>query len=337
MGGDAPISVQSMTNTDTLDYEQTCDQICRLASAGAEIIRLAFPTIESCRLIGKFKQRFGDLPLIADIHFDYKIAIQAIKEGIDCVRVNPGNLGSIQRLKQVAECARDYGATMRVGVNSGSVSKSMRIKYNGPTAEALAASAQEYALFLENMGFNNFKISLKSSSIFDTINSFKILAKNVDCPFHIGLTSAGPRHQGSIRNSITLGSLLMDGIGDTVRVSLTADPVWEIKVARSILLALELRPGLTVVSCPTCGRCQDQNLLIEMAEWLEEKVVAMSKNISFAIMGCEVNGPGEAKEADLGMALTKKGGVFFTKGKVVDKAIPLNRLKEYMLEKIEEL
>ena len=317
IGGDAPVSVQSMTNTDTRDVKATLNQIRKLEDAGCELIRVAVPDMDAAEKIGEIKKGIK-IPLIADIHFDYRLALRAIKEGVDGLRINPGNIGDKWKVKEVVNSAKDKGLPIRIGVNAGSLDKDLWEKYGGPTAEAMVESAMMHIGILEDMNFEQIKVSLKASDIERTIDAYRILSKKVDYPFHIGISEAGTFFSGTIKSAIGIGILLNEGIGDTLRVSLTADPVEEIKVGFEILKALRIRQtNPEVISCPTCGRCEID--LESIALKVEDAVRSLKNPIRIAVMGCVVNGPGEAREADLGVAGGKGVGLIFRKGKIVKK------------------
>ena len=300
IGGGNPILIQSMTNTPTEDVEATCAQILRLEEAGCEIIRCTCPTAEAARAIGEIKKRIH-IPLVADIHFDYKMAIQAMENGADKIRINPGNIGGRDRIEAVVSCAREREIPIRVGVNSGSLEKDILAKYGGVTPEGLVESALDKVRMIEDCGYDNLVISIKSSDVLICARAHELLARKTDYPLHVGITEAGTLYSGNIKSSVGLGIILYQGIGDTIRVSLTGDPVEEIKSARTILRTLGLRKGgIDVVSCPTCGRTKID--LVGLANQVETMVQGYDLDIRVAVMGCAVNGPGEAKEADLGIA-----------------------------------
>ncbi len=334
VGGNAPVSVQSMTNTDTRDWRATVNQIKRLESAGCEIIRVAVPDEEAVESFEKIKKSIG-IPIIADIHFDYRLAIGAMRAGADAIRINPGNIGSVDRVKRVIEVARERQVPVRIGVNSGSVEKDLLAKYGHPTPEAMVESAMRHIRFFEDNDFGLIKISLKSSDVINTIASYRLLAQKTDYPFHLGVTEAGTVVSGAIKSAMGIGLLLLEGIGDTFRVSLTADPEEEMFVAYSILRALKLRDrGVELVSCPTCGRTEiDLIPLVEKAEALLKKVRSPLK---VAIMGCVVNGPGEAREADVGIAGGRESGILFKKGEKVEK-VPESELLSRLISEVEQM
>lgn len=319
IGGDSPISVQSMTNTDTKNIPETVKQIRELTNAGCDIIRIAVPDMEAAEAFPAIIQQ-TDIPIIADIHFDYKLAIKSIENGASAIRINPGNIGSKERVSKVIRAAKKAGVSIRIGVNSGSLEKDIKQKY-GVSAEALTKSAMRHVEFFEENDFVNIKISLKSSSVPMTIESYQKMAQLVNYPFHLGITEAGTKFSGTIKSSIGIGALLAQGIGDTIRVSLTDNPIEEIKVGIEILKALGLRKGVDFISCPTCGRTQIN--IIEIAQKIETEIskLGINQDITIAIMGCIVNGPGEAKEADIGIAGGNGKAVLFKKGEVI-RSIP---------------
>jgi (E)-4-hydroxy-3-methylbut-2-enyl-diphosphate synthase len=334
VGGDAPVSVQSMTNTDTRDWRATVDQIKRLEDAGCEIIRVAVPDQEAAECFGTIKRSIR-IPIIADIHFDYRLAINAIISGADAIRINPGNIGGAEKVKKVIQAAKDRNVPVRIGVNSGSVEKDLLRKYGHPGPEAMVESALRHIRFFEDNDFRLIKISLKSSDVVNTIASYRLLAQKTDYPFHLGVTEAGTVVGGAIKSALGIGLLLLEGIGDTLRVSLTAAPEEEMFVAYSILRALRLRErGVELVSCPTCGRTEiDLIALVEKAESLLKKVRSPLK---VAIMGCVVNGPGEAREADIGIAGGRESGILFKKGERIEK-VPEAELLNRLITEIEAM
>lgn len=317
IGGGNPIRIQSMTNTKTEDVEATVAQILALEKAGCEIIRCAVPNMDAAKAIGEIKKQIH-IPLVADIHFDYKLAIAAIENGADKIRINPGNIGDEQRVRAVVEKAKEYGVPIRVGVNSGSLEKYLVEKYHGVTAEGLVESALDKIQLIEEMGYNNLVVSIKSSDVMMCVKAHELIAKKCPYPLHVGITEAGTLLAGNIKSSVGLGLILGQGIGDTIRVSLTGSPLEEIKTAKIILKTLGLRTGgIEVVSCPTCGRTQID--LIGLANQVEEMVADIPLDIKVAVMGCVVNGPGEAKEADIGIAGGKGEGLLIKKGEIVKK------------------
>lgn len=334
VGGMAPISVQSMTNTHTENAAETIRQIHRLEEAGCEIIRVAVPTLEAAHAISEIKKGIT-IPLIADIHFDYKLAIEAAKSGADGLRINPGNIGNTDRIKAVVDCAKDHGLPIRIGVNSGSLEQDILDRFNGVTPEAMVESGLRHIALLEDLDFHEIKISLKASDVYRTLTAYRLLSQKVDYPLHVGVTEAGSLYPGIVKSSLGIGMLLAEGIGDTIRVSLTRDPVDEVRVAYEILSALNLRRrGPEIISCPTCGRCNVD--LFTMVEQVEEALKKSRSPLKIAIMGCVVNGPGEAKEADLGIAGGKGIGILFSKGKVIKK-IAESQLVDELLKEIERL
>lgn len=334
IGGDNPVSVQSMTNTDTRDVEKTCAQIAELTAAGCEIVRCAVPDEEAAEAIGKIKKRIK-IPLVADIHFDYKLALLCIKNGVDKVRINPGNIGSRDKVKEVADAARACGVPIRIGVNGGSLEKDLLQKYKAPTAEALVESAMRHVEILDAVNFEDIVVSIKVSSVPTMIDAYRRFNKISEIPLHVGVTEAGTMRNGIIKSSVGIGTLLSEGIGDTIRVSLTAPPAEEVRAAKDILRALEIRrTGAELVSCPTCGRTRIQ--LIPIAEEVERRLSSVDKNIKVAVMGCAVNGPGEAREADIGIAGGNGEGLIFKKGEIVRK-VPEERIIDELMKEIEDM
>lgn len=299
VGGDAPISVQSMTNTETRDVDATVEQINRIHQAGADIVRVSVPSMDAAEAFGKIRQRV-DVPLVADIHFDYKIALRVAELGVDCLRINPGNIGREDRVRAVVQSAKDHGIPIRIGVNAGSLSKDLQRKYGEPTPDALVESALTNIDILDRLDFHEFKLSLKASDVFMAVAAYRKIADQIDQPLHLGITEAGGLRSGTVKSSVGLGMLLMDGIGDTLRVSLAADPVEEVKVGFDILKSLRLRSkGINFIACPSCSR---QNFdVIGTMNALEERLDDVMTPLDVAVIGCIVNGPGEAKEADVGL------------------------------------
>jgi len=333
IGDGAPIAVQSMTNTDTKDIEATLEQIKQLKKAGCEIVRLAVPDREAAESFGKIKQSV-DIPLIADIHFDHRLAIMAIEKGADGIRINPGNMKK-SGLKEVIRAAKQASIPIRIGVNAGSLEKDLLEKYGHPTSEALVESAIRSIHFFEDMGFDKIKVSIKSSSVLDTIKAYELLSERTDYPLHLGVTEAGTLISGTVKSSIAIGYLLLKGIGDTLRVSLTRPPVEEVKVAYEILRAVGLRKvGPEIISCPTCGRCQID--LFSLVEEVEKGLSDVKTPIKVAVMGCVVNGPGEAKEADIGIAGGKGNGILFKKGKLLKK-VPEHLLAQTLIQEVKRM
>ena len=315
IGGGAPIVVQSMTNTDTRDAEATLCQIGELVNTGCEVVRVAVPDELAARSLRAIRDG-SPVPLIADIHFDYRLAIMALESGIEGLRINPGNIGERRNVERVVDAAKAHHAVIRVGVNSGSVEKSLLERFGGPTPEAMVESALGHVRILEEQGFYSTKISIKSSSVLDTIAAYRMLSERCDYPLHLGVTEAGGLLRGAIKSSVGLGILLWEGIGDTLRISLTANPVEEMTVAWELLRALGLRQrGPEIISCPTCGRTEID--LIGLARQIEERLAGETAPIKVAVMGCVVNGPGEAREADLGIAGGRNKGIIFRKGEVI--------------------
>lgn len=334
IGGDAPITVQSMTNTDTRDIRATVDQIKRLEEAGCDIVRVAVPDSEAAAAIGEIKKAIN-LPLVADIHFDYRLALDSIKNGADKIRLNPGNIGGQDRVRIVADMAKERQIPIRIGVNSGSVERSIIERYGGVTPEGMVESALAHAAMLENADFEDISISIKASNVPMTISAYRLLSQKCSYPVHVGVTEAGTVYKGTIKSSVGIGCLLADGIGDTIRVSLTGDPVEEVKVGKQILKSLGIiKEGIEVVSCPTCGRTRID--LIGIADMLEPILDKIDKNIKVAIMGCAVNGPGEAKDADIGIAGGIDEALLFKKGKIIRK-IPQDRIVEELIMEINQL
>ena len=334
IGGGAPVSIQSMTNTPTHDVEATLAQIQALTAAGCEIVRLAVPDMAAARAIGAIKAG-SSVPLVADIHFDYRLALEAVRQGIDKVRINPGNIGAPERVKAVAEACMDRSIPIRIGVNGGSLEKRLLEQYGGPTPEALVESGLRQAQMLEQFGFHDICISLKSSSVSTTMKAYRLMSERCDYPLHLGVTEAGTPELGVIKSAAGIGGLLALGIGDTFRVTLTADPVEEIFSAKKILKAVGLRrEGPELIACPTCGRTKID--LIPMARRVEDLLRQVDKPITVAVMGCVVNGPGEARHADVGIAGGQGEGVLFQKGQVVAR-VPEDRLVDELMKLIDTL
>ncbi|MFP4163378.1 MAG: flavodoxin-dependent (E)-4-hydroxy-3-methylbut-2-enyl-diphosphate synthase [Chitinispirillaceae bacterium] len=330
IGGGNPVVIQSMANTSAHDVEDTLEQIKKLQHVGCRIVRLAVPDKKAAEAFRKIRSR-TDVPLVADIHFDYRLAIEAIKAGADKIRINPGNIGSHERVKAVMEAARKAGIPIRIGVNSGSLEKELIRKYGGPCAEALAQSALNYISLFEKENFTDIVVSIKASDVVTTIKACRTLAQNTDVPQHIGITESGTVRSGSIRSAVGLGTLLAEGIGDTIRVSLAGDPVQEIFVAKEILKSLDLLKGPVVIACPTCGRTQID--VSSLAQQVEKLVSEFDYPMKIAVMGCVVNGPGEARDADIGIAGGKGEGLIFVKGKPVLK-VPEDKLLSALDEQI---
>ena len=339
IGGKSPITIQSMTNTDTHDVEATYNQVLRLRESGCDIIRITAPDIESVKTFSLLKERGIDIPLVADIHFDYKIALAAVKAGVDKIRINPGNIGSKDKIREVALACLAHSVPIRIGVNSGSLEREILEKYGSPTAEALAESALYHASLLAECDFSDIIISVKSSDVQTMIRANRILAEKTDFPLHLGVTEAGARERALVKSSIGVGTLLAEGIGDTIRVSLTDDPVEEIFAARAILdsLGLSEQQGMDIISCPTCGRTKIN--LISLLSEFEKRVKAEGlerKPIKVALMGCAVNGPGEAREADIGIAGGIGEALLFKKGEIVRK-INEDRLIDTLIDEIKNM
>ena len=333
IGGGEDIAIQSMCNTRTSDAEATIEQILSLEEAGCDIIRVAVPDEDSARAIKEIKENIH-IPLVADIHFDWHLAIKSMENGVDKVRINPGNIGKEEGVRLVAECAKAYGVPIRIGVNTGSIEKELLQKY-GPTPEAMVESANRHIEMLLKYDFDDIVVSLKASDVNKTIDVYRLMAKSCPYPLHLGVTEAGTFLGGTIKSAIGIGSLLKDGIGDTIRVSLTDDPIEEVKVAKGILKALDLRKNMpTFISCPTCGRTNIG--LIPLAKRVEEYLENVNKSITVAVMGCAVNGPGEAREADIGIAGGNGEGLIFKKGSIIRK-VPEECLFDCLKEEIDNM
>jgi (E)-4-hydroxy-3-methylbut-2-enyl-diphosphate synthase len=335
VGGNAPITVQSMTKTDTRDARATVQQIWDLEAAGCEIVRCAVPVREAAEQLGAIKKKIR-IPLVADIHFNYKLALLAIEQGVDGLRLNPGNIGARRYVEDVVKAAAERKIPIRIGVNAGSLEKDLLQKYDGPTAEGMVESGLRHIRILEDVGYQEIKISLKASDPLMMIEAYRMLADKVDYPFHLGVTEAGTPSIGTIKSAVGLGTLLAEGIGDTIRVSLAADPVEEVRVGTEILKALKLRKeGLTFVACPSCGRADVD--LVGLAKAVEERMLPYSNlDIHVAVMGCEVNGPGEARAADLGVAGGKGLGLIFKRGQVIRK-VPEAEIVDALMEEVQKL
>ena len=346
IGGGNPIAIQSMANVDPHDEKALIDQVVRLSDNGCDIMRLTVPDQEAADVFGRVKSsllRSGyDIPLVADIHFDYRMAIEAIKNGADKIRINPGNIGSIDRVREVVNCAKEHAVPIRVGVNSGSLEKHLIEKYHGVTAQGIAESALENLKIIEDLGYDDLVVSIKSSDVRMTYEAHKILVKSTDHPVHIGITEAGTLKRGQVKSAIGIGALLLEGIGDTMRVSLTADPVEEVIFAKEILKTLGLRKSaVDLVSCPTCGRTKVDleslaNEIDSRLGGIEARLLSEGKpGIKVAVMGCALNGPGEAREADFGVAGGVGEGLIFRKGEVLKK-VPEEHIVDALIELIEE-
>lgn len=331
IGGGSPVAIQSMTNTKTEDVAATAAQINALSKAGCDIIRCAVPTREAAAALTEIKKQI-DIPLVADIHFDYKLAIAAMESGADKIRINPGNIGSVDRIRSVVDCAKERNIPIRVGVNSGSLEENLVEKYHGVTAQALVESALDKAHLIEDMGYDNLVISIKSADVMMCVHAHELIADKTDHPLHVGITESGTIISGNIKSALGLGIILNQGIGDTIRVSLTGDPLEEVKSAKIILRTLGLRKGgIEVVSCPTCGRTKID--LIGLANKVENMVADIPLDLKVAVMGCIVNGPGEAKEADIGIAGGKGEGILIKKGQVIKK-VPEDELLDTLREEL---
>ena len=329
VGGDSPVTVQSMCNTDTRDVSATLRQIADLVAAGCEIVRCAVPDQTAATALSAIRTDCS-IPLIADIHFDHKLALTAIAAGVDGLRINPGNIGDHNKVREVVAACAERKVPIRIGVNSGSLEKELLRKYGHPTAEAMVESALGHIRVLEELNYDQIKVSLKSSDVRRTVDAYRLLSEQVDYPLHVGITEAGTTWAGTIKSAVGLGALLIDGIGDTLRVSLTGDPVEEVKVGWEILKSLGLREkGPEFVSCPTCGRCEID--LISVAEEVERQLHDLPKKLTVAVMGCVVNGPGEAREADVGIAGGRGEGLLFRKGEIVGK-VPQDKMVEALVD-----
>lgn len=333
IGGGSKISVQSMLNVPSTDIEGSVRQAVALEKAGCDIIRAAIPDMDAVQLIPAIKNAVR-IPLVADIHFDYRLALEAVAAGIDKIRINPGNIGSDDHVKAVADACRQKNIPIRIGVNSGSLEKEILAKYGSPTPQALVESALYHASLLEKYDFHDIVLSIKSSDVASMIQAYELAAQSCDYPLHLGVTEAGTERMGLIKSAIGIGSLLQRGIGDTIRVSLTADPVKEVAAGFDILKALDLNDGVRFVSCPTCGRTRID--LIRIANEVEQRLAGCRKNIKVAVMGCVVNGPGEAREADIGIAGGDGVGLLFKKGQIIRK-VPEDQLVECLLQEIDQM
>ena len=313
VGGDAPISVQSMTNTETCDVDATVKQIQNIADAGADIVRVSVPSMEAAEAFRHIRARV-DVPLVADIHFDHKIALAVAEYGVDCLRINPGNIGRMEKVREVIHSARDKGIPIRIGVNAGSLGKELQRKYGEPTAEALVESAMNHVDLLDKFDYPDFKVSVKASDVFMAVDAYRLLATKIDQPLHLGITEAGGFRNGTVKSAIGLGILLRDGIGDTIRISLAADPVQEVKVGFDILKSLKLRSnGINFIACPSCSR-QNFDVIATVNE-LEQRLEDIRQPMDVAIIGCVVNGPGEAREADVGLTGASPNNLIYLDGK----------------------
>lgn len=334
IGGGQPICIQSMCNTDTRDIDATAAQILALEKAGCELVRVAIPDMEAAEAVGEIKKRIH-IPLAADIHFDYRLALRVMELGIDKVRINPGNIGNEERIRQVVTMAKGENIPIRIGVNSGSLEKELLEKYGGVTPRALVESALKHVCILEKYGFYDIVVSIKASDVPFSIEAYHLLSEAVPYPIHVGITEAGTPYAGTIKSAVGIGAILAAGIGDTVRVSLTGDPVEEVRAAKEILKSLGLRKfGPELISCPTCGRTQID--LIAIANEVEQRCKAVRKDIKVAVMGCVVNGPGEARDADVGIAGGKGVGLLFRKGEIIRK-VPERELVDALMQEIEKI
>ena len=335
VGGDAPVSVQTMTNTSTEDVVATVDQIRRAMKAGADIVRVSVPTLAAARAFGQIKRQVGAVPLVADIHFNYKCGIAAAEQGADCLRINPGNIGSEAKVAEVIACARHHGIPIRIGVNAGSLEADLQEKYGEPNADALVESALRHVEILKRHNFENFKVSLKASEVFLTVQAYRKLATLIDQPLHLGITEAGGLRSGAVKSSIGLGMLLADGIGDTIRISLAADPIEEVKVGWDILKSLHVRSrGINLVACPSCSR-QNFDVVKVVAE-LEARFEEIDEPLDLAVIGCVVNGPGESREAHIGVAGGYPNSIYVD-GKIAHKVhndVLVDRLEALVREKL---
>lgn len=335
IGGGAPVSVQSMTKTPTSDVEATIEQILGLEDAKCDVVRVAVPDMQSAEAIGEIK-RHTTIPIVADVHFDYRLALEAIKQGVDCMRINPGNIGSKRRIKAVVDAVKERGIPIRIGVNSGSLDKDILKKHGHPTADALAESALKHVQILEGLKFYDTKISVKSTDVITTIEAYRLIAKQTDYPLHLGVTEAGTIKMGTIKSSIGIGALLAEGIGDTIRVSLTGEPVEEVKLGIEILKSLGLRKnGVEIISCPGCGRLEID--LMKLVSEVERRVeeIDLVRPIKVAILGCVVNGPGEASEADLGIAGGRGKGMIYKAGKLV-RSVKEHELVDALMDELKK-
>lgn len=332
IGGKNPIAVQSMTKTDTRNIKATANQIKTLEKVGCEIIRIAVPDMQAATALGRIKKSVA-IPVIADIHFDWRLALEAIRQGVDGLRINPGNIGAKWKVAEVVSAAGSSGIPIRIGVNAGSLSKRLLEKYSHPTAEALVESAAEHMNILEHLNFREIKVSLKASNVPTTVDAYRLFSRRFRYPLHIGISEAGPSFTGMVKSSVGLGILLSEGIGDTIRVSLSANPIEEVRVAYEILRSLGIRrKGADIISCPTCGRCEID--IRGIATKVESRLKNVDKPMTVAVMGCVVNGPGEAREADVGIAGGKGIGILFRKGKVI-KTVKEEDLLKALLDEIE--
>jgi (E)-4-hydroxy-3-methylbut-2-enyl-diphosphate synthase len=334
IGGGAPVVVQSMCNTDTRDVLKTLEQIGRLEQAGCEVVRLAVPDMDAAKMLGEIRKGTR-LPLVADIHFDHRLALEAVKQGVDGLRINPGNIGGKGKVSEVVRACKDRSIPIRIGVNAGSLEKHLLEKYQHPTAEAIVESAFGHIQILEDLNFTDLKVSLKASDVLTTVASYRLFSEKSDYPLHIGISEAGTLFSGTIKSSVGVGLLLAEGIGDTLRVSLTADPVEEVRVAYEILKSLKIRRrGVNIISCPTCGRTEID--IIGLAQEVEKRLAHVKEPLTVAVMGCVVNGPGEAREADAGIAGGKGIGLLFRHGAIIKKLAEAE-LADALVKEVEEI
>jgi len=335
IGGENPIAVQSMLKTDPENLEGSLVQLRELKKAGCELIRVALPTEESCNVI-PFLKKEVDIPVIGDIHFNARIAFKAMEMGVDCIRINPGTINNVRKVREVAKLAQETKTPIRIGINSGSIEKRILKKYGRANPEAMVESALYYIKLFEDVGWNEIKVSLKGSDVLETIEAYRKFSSLCDYPLHIGITEAGPLFSGAIKSSVGIGILLNEGIGDTIRISLTADPVHEVMAAYQILASLGIRKrGINIISCPTCGRCRTN--LREIVEEFERETIHIEKYVKVAIMGCEVNGPGEAKDADIGVAFGSKNAFIFSRGLITKKNVPKELAIDVLKEELYKL
>ncbi|HZX21342.1 MAG TPA: flavodoxin-dependent (E)-4-hydroxy-3-methylbut-2-enyl-diphosphate synthase [Clostridia bacterium] len=334
IGGDNPITVQSMTTTNPMDFTNTVKEIEKLENAGCDILRIAVSDMGAAKSISKIKQH-TEMPVVADIHFDYRLALQSIEEGVDKLRLNPGNIGGAAKVREVVKAAKQKGIPIRIGVNAGSLEESILDKYGYPTAEGMVESALKHIAILEDLDFTDIVVSLKASDVRLTVDAYKLMAEKVDYPFHLGITEAGTVWTGTIKSSAGIGALLLMGIGDTIRVSLTGDPVEEVRAGRQLLKSLGIiQNEITIISCPTCGRCKID--LVRIANQVEERLGKLKKPIKVAIMGCAVNGPGEARDADIGIAGGAGSALLFKKGQIIRK-IKEDEILKVLVEEIKKM
>lgn len=334
IGGGAPVAVQSMCNTDTRDVEATLGQIARLEKIGCEVVRLAVPDDEAAKALARIRKG-TNLPLVADIHFDYRLAIQAVGQGVDGLRINPGNIGGRGKIAEVVRVCSERKIPIRIGVNAGSLEKHLLEKYGHPAPEAIVESAFGNIRVLEDLGYQEIKVSLKASDVMTTVMAYRLFSERSDYPLHIGISEAGPLFSGTVKSSVGLGILLSEGIGDTMRVSLTADPVEEVRAAYEILKSLKIRQrGVNIISCPTCGRTEID--IISLVREVEQRLAHINEPLTVAVMGCVVNGPGEARGADIGIAGGKGVGLLFRRGGIVRK-FPENELADILVEEVEKM